>query len=203
MKKTWLTVLFFIGIVISNAQTGNYKYDLYIDLHSIRAVKVDEGIMGDNDEDVWGVLGVYKITGVPGAKYPVFLWNTSYALKVSTEYIPFHIKALRIDGLTFQQLTSLSFTIGGDLHDDEPLIDDPDYYTINQNPRNRRSITFSDSNNRGEIEKMKPKPAGEYQYQIIKGGDNNYWEMDYYENGDNRRSHLRVRWQFSVVVKES
>lgn len=183
------------------AQTTNYKYDLYIDLHSIKAIKVDEGPFGDNNEDVFGKLGIYNISGIPANKVEVNLWHKSYKenKKVSTEYVPFEIKAYKIPNLTFEQLMSLRFYIGGDLSDVE--INIPKYYTINTEPRNRRKIGFSDSNNRGEIERMRPKPANEYQYQIIKGGDNNYWEMDYYENGDNRKSHLRIRWQFSVIVK--
>ncbi len=103
--------------------------------------------------------------------------------------------------MTFGQLMDLKFYIGGDISDNEDLINDPRYETIDLAKVNRRPISFNDPNNRGEIERMKPKPNNtprSEQYQIIKGGSDNFWQMDYFENGDNRKSHIRIRWQFSL-----
>lgn len=211
MKTTLLFCLLLIAD-ITFAQTRNYKYDLYVDLHSIKAVKVDEGLGGDNDEDIHGELGIYSITGIPNnlyeqTQFPILIFKQSETspLYVSTEYIPFNKEPFKIADLTFSQLTQLSLVIGGHLWDKENIISDPWYRTINQSPQDLRTICFDDPENRNErsqIQNMKPIPPEEPQLQIIQGGRDDYWQMDYYEYGDSRKSHIRVRWQFSVVIKE-
>ena len=183
-------------VVVKDEAQCNRKYEIKINLVKVTAPKV---IDTDADEDLFGSLSVEKYT----SEYnDLILGSLSMWSRTGRSYDPKDVTKARQDGFTnigSQETlrssisnTSLSasvITVEGVLKDKEIISDIK--YTCRDCTAGAREISIA--RYMDQIDELEPG-----QKKTLRIGNDEFFEMNFYENNDPNSSHVKFMWSIEV-----
>lgn len=220
MKKTILLTALLFLIIISfgnskNPQTNTtslpveIKYDIKIILVKIDVIKADEGWGGDASEDLFGSM-TYKfrmdntlVQNLPtltiwrknGNTYSEFSPESTSGISKATIAVPARLNLIKelATNITFAQLLlAETYLLESRILDKNPAKNG--YYMCRECSGVPLKIKLSDY--RTEIQNMKPGDV-----RNVSPNEFNYHTLNYYEDGDVNKSHVRFQFRIEVTAK--
>lgn len=181
----------------SESCSPTIKYDLDLELDNLDFITINSGTFGDHEE----LYGKLKFTYLKAGSREV---NTDRVFWEEAEGAKSYSKGKHqvdkreniIKNLSFDELRNVNLFLAGELYDDEGILPSRNYkcnscQDISGNYGKRRVYFIEIPSVQSSISQL--KLTGDYQ--VLKMGDDNYLELNFYESDKKSEGYVKVNWK--------